>query len=262
MQSPFSCTPNVYQSLVAALSQPRLDRYLAVANGDRNRALRLYIWNARICEKFYLPLQTAEICVRNILHRTLTAHYGAGWYSNHKFIDVLPDRHKEELRRKVHEEQIGRAAAFTGNHVVAGLTFGFWVQLLAKPFEHLLWRRGMTVTFPHIPAAIGRQIAYQRIDDLRVFRNKIAHHYAIFDRYPLEEYRNAMDIIGWTCPDTHWFIRQLVDPQEVMSQNRLPDFKLRHYRQARSLAGTLYPGGVSPHRMSFEFFAKPAESNM
>ena len=131
---------------------------------------------------------------------------------------MLPDRHKEELRRKVYEEQNGRGAAFTGNHVVAGLTFGFWVQLLAKPFEHLLWRAGLTGTFPHIPPVIGRQIVYQRVDNLRAFRNKVAHHYAIFDRYPMAEYNNTMEIIGWTCGDTQWFVRQLVNPNEVMAQ--------------------------------------------
>src|SRR4051812_32174350 len=108
MQAPFSCTPAVLNEIETALSPARLHRYLNAAGGDKHLALRLYVWNARLCKELYLPLQTAEICVRNVVHNTLSRKYGAGWYSNHKFIDVLPDRYKEEIARTVLDEQNSR----------------------------------------------------------------------------------------------------------------------------------------------------------
>jgi hypothetical protein len=217
MQAPFSCTPAVLNEIETALSPARLGRYLNAAGGDRHLALRLYVWNARLCEELYLPLQTAEICVRNVVHYTLARKYGLGWYSNHKFIDVLPDRYKDEMARTVLEEQSGRMAAFTGDHVVAGLKFGFWVHLLTKNFQHLLWQQGMRRSFGNIPPDIDREQVYERVNRLRAFRNKVMHHYAIFDRHVLDEHQNAMDIINWTSSDLHWFARQLVNPQAAMA---------------------------------------------
>ena len=165
-----------------------------------------------------MPLQTAEICVRNVVHLTLSRKYGKGWYSNHKFINILPDRYKDEVARTVREEQNSRMAAFTGDHVVAGMKFGFWVHLLTKNFQHLLWAQGMGRSFSNIQPGIDRERVYIQVDRLRSFRNKVMHHYAIFDRHVLDEHRNAMEIIEWSSADTHWFARQLVNPQAAMAR--------------------------------------------
>ena len=113
------------------------------AKGDKQHALRLYVWNARLCEALYFPMQTAEVAVRNAIHSALIAQYGMGWYSRNAFIDVLPDRYKDEVRKVTRDEQLRRASSFTGDHVVAGMTFGFWVHLLSGNFDHLLWKGGM-----------------------------------------------------------------------------------------------------------------------
>jgi hypothetical protein len=218
LQAPFSCTPEVLKEIETALSTARLRRYLNAAGGDPHLALRLYVWNARLCEELYLPLQTAEICIRNVVHYTLTRKYGPGWYSNHKFIDVLPDRYKEEVARTVRDEQNSRMGAFTVDHVVAGMKFGFWVHLLTKNFQHLLWQQGMGRSFPNISPEVDREQVYTQVDRLRSFRNKVMHHYAIFDRHVLDEHANAMDIIRWTSEHLHWFARQLVNPQAAMAK--------------------------------------------
>jgi hypothetical protein len=59
MQYLFSCLPNTYDGIEETLSHARLARYLPAAraaNGDHHLALRLYIWNSRLCEAMYLPL--------------------------------------------------------------------------------------------------------------------------------------------------------------------------------------------------------------
>lgn len=186
------------------------------AAGDKQRALRLYVWNVRLCEELYLPLQTAEVAVRNAVHGSLIARYGKGWYSRQAFIDVLPDRYKEEVKKTALDEQMRRAAAFTGDHVVAGMPFGFWVHLLSVNFDHLLWKNGMGAAFACIPAHVGRRQVYDRVNRLRNFRNMVMHHYAIFDQDPLEEHKNAMNIIGWVSEGIQWYVRELSNPQAVM----------------------------------------------
>jgi hypothetical protein len=218
LQVPFSCTPSTYLAVEQSLAPARLTRYLPASKGDRDLALRLYVWNAHLCAEFYLPLQTAEICVRNVIQRALINRYGRGWYSRSAFIDVLPERYRAELFRKVRDEQTKRQSAFTGDHVVATMPFGFWVQLLTSGFEHLLWTSGIRTSFPGAPRGMERQGIYDAVEKLRHFRNKVAHHYAIFDLQPLDQFRNATTVIDWISPDTGWFVKQLVNPQAAMAK--------------------------------------------
>jgi hypothetical protein len=177
----------------------------------------MLIWNARLCQELLLPLQAAEITVRNAVARRLADSFGQGWYSSAAFIKSLQARHAEDLRALVRLEQNSRGKDFSVDHVIAGLKFGFWVQLLSKQYDKWLRARDIQLTFPNISSAHDRSYIHTRVDQLRVFRNKVAHHYAIFDRDPLKEYGNAMSIIGWICRDTAWFVRQLCNPQALMA---------------------------------------------
>ncbi|RVQ65722.1 hypothetical protein EKN06_12365 [Croceicoccus ponticola] len=180
--------------------------------------MRLYLWNASICESLYLPLQTAEVCVRNAIHYTLIRRYGQDWNTNHAFTNLLLKKYQEELFRTTADEKEVRGAAYTVDHVVGGMSFGFWVNLLTHSFRHHLWQQGMRRSFPHIPQGIEREDAYAKVNQLRVFRNKVAHHYAIFDRRPLAEHQNAMEIIGWCSPSAVHVVRQLSNPRRVVQK--------------------------------------------
>lgn len=188
------------------------------AGGDKHRALRLYLWNARLCQEFYVPLQTAELCIRNSITGILKRRFGHGWYSNTKFIDVLPDRHKEALASAVLDEQLYRGPDFTGDHVVAAMTFGFWSQLLTKNFGHILWQPpGIHRAFTNAPKVLTQADLYDRVELIRTFRNDVAHHYAIYDRQALPKYEATMELIEWVSPHTRWLVRQMVNPQAIMA---------------------------------------------
>src|SRR3546814_3966591 len=65
---------------------------------------------------------------------------------------------------------------------------------------------------------ISRQYAYDRLNQLRLFRNKIAHHYAIFDKAPRAEFSNALAVIGWICPHTHWLVTEIANVERMLSR--------------------------------------------
>ena len=199
------------------MSPARLARFSAAANGDKNLALRLYIWNARLCEAFYLPLQVAEIAVRNAVHIPLRSRFGPAWFSSGKFLDQMPKRYKEEVYETVQREAARRGAAFTGDHVVAALTFGFWVHLLTSRYDNILWQGGVSRSFPHITRGMTRADVHEKVERLRDFRNLVAHHSAIFDRGPKAEYQNLVDILGLICPDTLWLLGELSNPDKVIN---------------------------------------------
>ncbi|WP_341207572.1 hypothetical protein [uncultured Sphingomonas sp.] len=218
MQPLFSCTDPVLNEIETAISPARLARYMHAARGDKHLALRLYLFNARLCQEFYIPLQTAELCIRNSVTGILIRRFGLGWYSNHKFVDILPDRHKNALTSTVFREQMDRMGAFTGDHVVAALTFGFWSQLFTKNFAHILWQApGIYRALPHAPQGLTQGDVHDRIEAIRTFRNDVAHHYAIFDKRPLERLQVAMEVISWISPHTNWLVRQMVNPHALVA---------------------------------------------
>jgi hypothetical protein len=71
-----------------------------------------------------------------------------------------------------------------------------------------------------MPAGLPENDIHNAADRLRRFRNRVAHHNAIFDKGPTAEYRNIQNIIGWICPETLWLMRQLSNPASVI--NRRP----------------------------------------
>ena len=199
------------------MSQPRFGKFVKEAGGDRHLALRLYVWNARLCEEFYIPLQFTEVAVRNIIHRRLQTIYGATWYAERRFTTVIPDRHKTELAKVISDEQARLGTKFTANDVVAGLTFGFWQNLLGRKLGYLLWRPGVSPFFRRLPRTEDRESIYRRLEQLRKFRNAIMHHAPIYDRGPMAEYQNIQSLLSWICPETTWLMKQLANPATIIS---------------------------------------------
>lgn len=201
------------------MSQARLARYLPGSNGDKHLALRLYIWNARLCEEFYVPIQFTEITLRNAIHRRLSELYRENWYDDHRFIDILPDRHKEEVRSTAASEKSKRRRAFTADHVVAGLSFGFWQSLLGSKYAFVIWKDdSIRNALPHLPNTLGRPFVYDRVEQLRKFRNSVMHHCAIYDKGPTREFANIRDLLTWLCPDTLWLMQKLANPAAILQR--------------------------------------------
>ncbi|RXH05961.1 hypothetical protein [Bradyrhizobium vignae] len=218
MQYPFSPLPRVLSAIEATMSPARLARYMGTTKGDKHHALRLYVWNARLCEEFYIPLQFSEVSLRNSIHRRLTELYGTAWFDQPRFTGIIPDRHKDEIAKVVADERQKRGRSFMPDHVVAGMSFGFWQNLLGSRLEFVLWRGGIQAAFPHLPNGFGRNEVYRRLERLRKFRNAVMHHYAIFDKGPTDEYRNIRTLLEWMCPDTLWLMSELSNPAAVLQR--------------------------------------------
>lgn len=217
MQYPFSPMPNVLKGLEKTMSTARLARFTP-PSGDKNHGLRIYVWNARLCEEFYIPIQFTEIALRNGIHRRLQGVYGQNWYADRRLTATLPIRHRTDLAEVVATEQAKRGTAFTVDHVVGGLPFGFWHSLMGHSLAHILWKYGVKGPFPHIPIGENRRSVFARLEQLRNFRNAVMHHYAIFDKGPMSEYKNILTLLEWMCPDTHWLVRELSNPAAVIQR--------------------------------------------
>lgn len=209
----FSCEADIQTDLVAALSPERISTYLRAVRGDREKALRLYTWNTAISAAFYGPLQGLEVTLRNAMHRQLAGCYGAEWYDNPATgLDTGCLGRIEVARRAV--ENTGQVVG--PPRVVAALSFGFWVSLLGSggrivptgrkaDYEKTLWRPALRGAFPHCKPLIRKQV-HGPLNDLRLLRNRIAHHEPIFARRLMEDHKRILDVTGWISPGTRAWI--------------------------------------------------------
>jgi hypothetical protein len=225
MSLTFSCLPATIVNIQGTLSAPRLARYFGGAGDDLHHALQLYVWNARICEAFYLPTQICEVAARNAIHTALRDKHGVNWYQREAFLRTLPDRLKSELKSVIRTETTSYGQGMTVNHLVSGLSLGFWLHLLTSNYDGVFWPACFPVCFPRMPVGTERKEIYQKLDRFRIHRNRVAHHKPIFDRTPMAEYQNILDLLGWICTDTQWFVRSISRVPQTISA-RPPPTKL------------------------------------
>ena len=204
--NPFSHTEEPLTEIEAALSPERLQPYLDVAGGDRERALRLYLWNTAVSAAFYGPLQGLEVVLRNAIHRQLSKRYGSVWYGN---LDVGLDRGAQGRIRQAISELDREGSTNDTPRLVATLSFGFWVSLLGSGgrlesgrkanYEMTLWRPALRQVFAHRTTLIRRQ-AHSPLNELRLLRNRIAHHEPIFAWNLTADHARILEVMGWISP--------------------------------------------------------------
>jgi hypothetical protein len=198
--------PRPYADIEQALSRERLFKYLQASKGDLPQAIALYERNMRLSEAFYTPLQCLEICLRNKISARLTLTYGAAWYK-----DPATGLH-EMVRRNVADALVELARSRrkeTPGAVVAELSFGVWVALLAAQYDDSLWRRSIARAFRPDGRGLRRDIVHGRLNALRRFRNRVAHHEPIFQRDLAAVHGEIIEAIWWMCPATAAWVLQI-----------------------------------------------------
>jgi hypothetical protein len=191
------------------LSETRFARYLVACKGNEFRAICLYLWNTRLSQSFYLPLQNWEVALRNRLNAFLTWRYGALWPYAPRVERELKAGEARRLReaRERQEDQRGLKTAPTDT-IVADLTGGFWTGLLSGGYDVLFsWRYNLRpFVFPNDPT-LDRKSAHGLCADMNGLRNRIAHYEPIY-HLPLDEYRADLDrLLEAMCPATNAYTR-------------------------------------------------------
>ena len=202
MQVLFEPDEPTFPRVEAAMYAGRIDRYMGVAQKDRKLAFQHYLWNCSLSESFYFPLHMAEIVCRNGIHSALLARGKIDWYAQDTFLKLLDERHKRDLAEAISKEKIQHGSKFSNHHVVSAMTFGFWDHLTTKRFERYIWSKGINHSFPHAPNGKTFEDLHSLIEDVRRWRNRIAHHRAIFDKGPVRKHDAAIELIKWHCTDT------------------------------------------------------------
>jgi hypothetical protein len=194
--------------LYLPLSQTRLEAYRPPTGSDLEM-LTNYFWNIALAEGLVPTLHAVELALRNTIHQALATRYGTDlWFSQS---GVLGSGQLIEFNTAY--RRVLRKPPVTAGKLVAELNFGFWVTLLSGPYEQTLWRPNwyalLRTAFPHV--ANSRKHIHDRFNAIRLLRNRVFHHEAIWHRPNLpQEHADIHAAIGWISPTLHAAI-QAVD---------------------------------------------------
>ena len=178
--------------MLHALSTPRLTPYLHHSGGDHEKALRLYLWNARLSAALFYHIHLAEVTLRNVIDEALKTHLNKRWIS---FIGAMNDRKRplgfQDVQKpgghtqrnpevdKLHQaRKIAARKLNTGQSkvphdaIVSTIALGFWVGLLRSKYRQSIWTPCLQGVFNgHAPDDV-----YKAAITLSDLRNRIAHH--------------------------------------------------------------------------------------
>ena len=157
-----------------------------------------YLWNIALCESLYPALQCLEVTLRNSIHDSATTAFdNSEWYES-----VLVEREKVHIvRARTRLENQGKVP--NSDDIVAALSLGFWVNLLYRSYEQILWPRLFVDVFPHLtPVYRTRRTVSRRLNPIRYLRNRVFHHEPVWHWKDLaEHHERTIQAIGWINPE-------------------------------------------------------------
>lgn len=195
------------------LSRPRYNRYLAATGNNSERAKRLYNANIRLAQAFHPLITQFEVVLRNSLNLKLTAFFAdQDWIINQKNGFM----HHPSLRRsnfflrtnvqKAESTLHRKRIPVTSGKIISDQAFGFWLAFFLG--HHYALVRGQPIhIFPHKPTHEDRASIYDKLDQIRAFRNRMNHCEPLcFDNHHVDcghalHIRNTIyELISWIDP--------------------------------------------------------------
>jgi hypothetical protein len=166
------------------LSAPRHAVYLAAADGDTERALALYEWNAQLSAALHRDLAHLEVGLRNAYSEVLATRWPGPphWTSAGDKVFAPVYRRRGGRRVDVNRQprdllqralQAAGGADAPAGKVIAELPFGFWSYLSSAAHEKTLWVPCLHRAFP---AGTDRRDVDRPVGRLHQLRNRVAHH--------------------------------------------------------------------------------------
>nr|WP_261166385.1 Abi family protein [Microbacterium sp. Marseille-Q6965] len=218
--------PATVASFPALLGSARLAPYASRYRGNEQLALRLHAWNMELSTAFWGPIALLEVSLRNSIHDALRADRQDDWWNNSSLVRMA-SREERAITRAL--DKLADAGNYhpTADDVVASTAMGLWVGLLdvgvaRDPFldyETALWQPRLKNAFPH-RGGHGRRQIHSRLNRIRVFRNRIAHHEPIHNKNPAGMRDLIVECLGFIHPDLAAYVRDAHRIDDVLNRKR------------------------------------------
>ena len=162
-----------YEKYEIALSVPRIGKYRLACKGNKNKALIMYRYNIKLCQKFYGVLGVLEVVLRNAINE----HYKMKLHDNDWLVTQSQTGFLVNYRDTIFKERdkLVNKRNYTHDKLVASLTLGAWTLMFSK---NCYKKSGKTLLqiFPNKTLGLNQRTIYSELDKIRIFRNRIAHH--------------------------------------------------------------------------------------
>lgn len=200
------------------LSDARFLAYSQACDGAHERAVTLYNWNAEVSAAFLEILYHLEVLFRNAIDHRFPSTEADDCLSIcvHDVWLCDPRILSEESRSKVNDgitRLTKQGKRPTRGRVIASLTFGFWGTLFGGRYEEL-WRSRLVAAFPN---GNGRR---RQVNELATviqrFRNRVAHHEAIFSLDLSKKLEQHLQLAGIIDTEARTYIQGLSRVEKLL----------------------------------------------
>lgn len=202
----------------------RFKTYCEPGDADELDAMARYLWNIKLCESLTPVIHTAEILLKNSIHRAMTKQHGIpNWYDSGL---ILESSELELLKRTYRDVKAKKKTS--PNDIVAELSLKFWVNLLRASYGREVWRHLATQQFmPGRPPQVDRNRVETIFNKLRTVRNRAYHHEPIWYLPNLAEcHSDALEAIRWFS-ERHYRHTKLIDDFPVVLSQGCPHWRAK-----------------------------------
>ena len=211
-------------AVCSALSQARMSTYTNALDNRGSRyedALELYSWNSEVSAALLTPLHLCEVVIRNAVADALEHTYEERWPWLQGFIQSLPDPTRTYSPRR--DLQNATRSARTTGKVIPELNFVFWQNMFTSRHDNRIWNKQLHSVLPNldkqIPISDSRESIYNDLQQIRMLRNRIAHHEPIFKRALHDDYSKIITLIRYRCPITAEWLDNNQQVTAVLASN-------------------------------------------
>lgn len=195
-------TPGQRQALAGKTAPLRLRPFRRAFGGHETPAMELYWLDAKISSHIHAQLRIVEVVLRQQMHESLKAQYGARWFDSSQagLSRECKGKVAEAKSRVQRAQPQGRRSGNPGQRtrppasdtIIAELMMGFWAALLRQPgdAQHLqtLWSPALNGCFNQNRQS--HQQVWQMHDALKVCqrlnwaRNRVNHCESVVFGFP------------------------------------------------------------------------------
>lgn len=169
---------------INSLSTDRLKSYeILCPNKMDGDIIGAYHWNLLISRTLYPFIHSIEIALRNSIHQAASQKFGTEFW----FETVVIDGRSKSILEDTKNDLYRRFEQVSASDIIAGLTFGFWTNLLKQKTytdqfnPNRLWPDLIPSVFPHYARGHDdRKNISKRLEEIRLIRNRLFHHEPIW----------------------------------------------------------------------------------
>lgn len=214
------------ENLVFIFSPNRLNAYKFLSDDEDSVLLERYSYNIRISQAFYPILSILEIALRNKINDAIEQTLKPNWLLEEiNKQSILRDKeYKNLIAAKNKLERSNKS--ITKGHLMAELSFGFWIHLCTKSYKTKLWHtknffRIVFKNYPNMTQFDKMSYIYPVLKQSLEIRNRIFHHEIIItNQIGIENIYNQMkELLFYIDEDAVKYLNTICNFEKIQKQS-------------------------------------------